>query len=82
MGYWRNWERQISWLARRIAYIMITGNAYVDKANKPQSEDNLWSLSTDSDKPKIKKRKITKKEIDILKQMVNESLELNSKSQG
>lgn len=61
---------------------MISGNAYVDKASKPASEEALWSLTVDGEKPKQKKRKITKKEIDILKQMVNESLELNSKDKG
>lgn len=82
MGYWRNWERMTGWLARRISYMMITGNPHIEKGRKPGSETELFSLSIDGDAPKRKPRqkKLTQKQIDLFKSMINESLELNSKS--
>lgn len=65
-GYWRNWERTTSWLARRIVLYMIAGNPYIK--DKPKDEKELWRLEEDkeTDRRKAKEirgKKLTEKEI-------------------
>ena len=56
-GYWRNWERNVGWLAREINFIAITGNPHIKATAKPNSRRDLFKLSTDEKEKKTNKKK-------------------------
>jgi len=66
-GYWRNWERNTAWTMREIGFSMIAGNPDIKQIDKPTREQIL-KLSTDEKPEVIKAKKISKKELEEMKQ--------------
>ena len=85
-GYWRNWERTTSWLARRLTFYLITGNPYIK--DKPADEKELWRLKDDEEEDKIKakeikSKKLTKKEIEEVENILKHGIKRpDSKDKG